>query len=214
MTALREMWEQIPGGHKWLGYFPIYEEVFGHLKKPRVLEIGVYKGASLELWRRYFGSRIVGIDIDPDCARFDSEETPVRIGSQSDPVFLQSVVDEFGPFDLIIDDGGHFSSHQIASFNCLFDALTDDGIYFVEDCETAYWHHTGQRDQAVSFIDFARYLVDLMHDPYMRHDYYFFAKGDGLVAPLITTQISQIRFYDSIVVVYRDQMPPPEVRHL
>jgi hypothetical protein len=50
----------------------------------------------------------------------------VRIGSQADPEFLRRVVREFGPFDLIIDDGSHHSSHIIATFNHLFDAGLKD----------------------------------------------------------------------------------------
>ncbi len=95
--------QPFPGGHKWLGYFQTYDREFGryHGKSPRVLEIGVYRGASLQLWRRFFGdgATIVGIDIDESCTAFNAPEHDihVEIGDQSDPVFLQSVVDKYGP---------------------------------------------------------------------------------------------------------------------
>ena len=158
----------IPGGHKWLHYFEAYQEVFDLLRsRPiRMLEIGVYHGASLAMWRRYLhpDSVIVGIDIDPTCARFEAADRHlhVRIGSQADPVFLAGVVTEFGPFDVILDDGSHVCSHMITSFDELFLAgLRDDGLYIAEDTHTNFWPEF--RDQPYSFIDLCKDLVDYMH---------------------------------------------------
>ena len=106
--------------HKWHHYFDIYER---HLKqfvgtRFRFLEIGVFRGGSLRKCRDYFGAdaTIVGIDIDASCGELDGRYGAVRIGDQSDPEFLSSVCAEFGPFDAILDDGGHDPSQQIASF--------------------------------------------------------------------------------------------------
>ena len=106
---LYQLWTETSGGHKWTQYFAAYREVFGPLtsKPMRILEIGVLNGAGLRLWRKYFAhpdTLVVGIDIQPACARFDSpdEGIRVRIGSQADPVFLQEIIREFGPFDLIL----------------------------------------------------------------------------------------------------------------
>ena len=51
-----------------------------------VLEIGVFHGGSLQMWREYFGrgARIVGIDIDPRCRQFEEEQISVMIGDQAD----------------------------------------------------------------------------------------------------------------------------------
>jgi len=66
----------------------------------RILEIGVLNGAGLRLWRRYFphpDTVVVGIDIEPGCAQFDSpnEGIHVRIGSQAGSKFLQQLIKEF-----------------------------------------------------------------------------------------------------------------------
>lgn len=59
-----------PVVHKWHHYLPIYERYLSPLRsRPiRMLEIGVSKGGSLQLWRKYFGPEAVifGIDIDPE----------------------------------------------------------------------------------------------------------------------------------------------------
>ena len=58
---------------------------------------------------RYFGplAKIIGIDINTKCKQHEVDGIFVRIGDQSDEVFLQSILDEFGPPDIVLDDGSH-----------------------------------------------------------------------------------------------------------
>jgi hypothetical protein len=220
-----EAWRGVPGGHKWLHYFEAYDDVFDALRaRPiRMLEIGVYQGASLEMWRRYLhpDSVIVGIDIDPTCARFEAAERKVhvRIGSQADPVFLAAVVKEFGPFDVILDDGSHVCSHMIKSFDELFLAgLRDDGLYIAEDTHTNFWPE--YRDQPYSFIDLCKDLVDYMHWHHIvmpdEINYRLGLVDDRppLPVPRISAQIREIRFLDSIVVIRKRPIGPlPASQH-
>ncbi len=103
--------------------------------KLRILEIGVLMGGSLQLWKRYFEGRAVfsGSTINPQCAEYEEEGISIRIGDQSSPEFLKSVIDEMGGVDIVIDDGSHIASHQVASFVNLFPALSMGGKYFCED---------------------------------------------------------------------------------
>jgi len=214
--SLYQSWIATPGGHKWSHYFAIYQAVFGPRRAEplRILEIGVLGGSSLRLWKRYFthpGTLIVGIDILPECIQFDApaEGIRVRIGSQTDARFLNRVVEEFGPFDLIIDDGSHHSSHMIASFNHLFaDGLKELGIYFVEDLHANYW--LPWRDSRRSFIDMCKEMVEHMHAHYQSAAPQAFLINKpsdqpmaALEVPLITTMINEIRFFDSIVAIYK-----------
>ena len=215
-NEIYKLWTTVSGGHKWSHYFPIYQEIFSPLARHsvRILEIGVYRGASLDLWRRYFTHPdriIVGLDIDPDCARFDAPEhrVHVRIGSQVDVAFLRSVVEEFGPFDLIIDDGSHISSHIIGSFNYLFaNGLKDPGIYFVEDLHANYWR--GWRDSTQSFLDVCKSLIELMHSHYQTSpsaEFLLDAPSAEIPlpfkVPLVTTTLNEIRVFDSVVVLHK-----------
>lgn len=138
------------GTDKWGPHFytPIYHALFSGLRdKPvRLLEIGVggYRhadvgGASLAMWAEYFPrGRIVGIDVAEKRLQLDPRVV-LRRGSQDDAVFLRSLCDELGPFDIVIDDGSHFPEHVVASFNTLFPLLGGEALYVIEDTQTGYW---------------------------------------------------------------------------
>src|ERR1700733_8181906 len=68
--------------HKWLHYFAIYDQALASYvgSSVKMLEIGVSKGGSLRLWRKFLGSDAVifGVDVDPNCSRHDGEFASVR----------------------------------------------------------------------------------------------------------------------------------------
>ena len=184
---------------KWESYFPAYEKHlarFRGLSDVRMLEIGVSQGGSLDLWRHYFGQQaiLVGIDIEPVCKRFEHGRTFVRIGSQQDEAFLRSVLAEFGPFDIILDDGGHTMRQQIVSFETLFPSLDRRGVYICEDCHTSYQaEFGGGMKNPASFIEYAKDKVDELNG--------WHAQGGArnYVTDLSRTTTS-ISFYQSMVV--------------
>lgn len=202
-----QAWKLHRGGHKWLHYFPIYDQIFKpYFTKPvRILEIGIYQGASIKMLSELFPKKIkyVGIDIDQNCKKYENkdEQIFVEIGSQADSTFLEKLVEKHGPFDIIIDDGSHISSHMIASFNVLFEnGLSERGIYFVEDTHTSYWRD--YRDTPYSFTDFAKHCVEQMGIHYAKcqfKDFQIEHATDKSVSN-ITTMIQEIRFFDSIIV--------------
>jgi len=196
--------------HKWHHYFDIYTRHFEpYRSKPiKMLEIGVFRGGSLRMWKKFFhtDSVIVGIDIDKDCQQYEiaDQQVYVRIGSQGDPDFLAAVNKEFGPFDIILDDGSHKTYHQLVSFTSLFrDALKDGGCYMVEDMHTNYW--TSHVDTPQSFIELSKRMVDMLHEPYLgRKEINFRHKHAEAVSELDVTylgaNLDSIAFYDSVVV--------------
>lgn len=127
-------------------YLRHYERLFERFRASEInlLEIGVDSGASIEVWLSYFEkARIVGIDLNPDCARFARDRAVVRIGSQDDPAFLQSVAAEWKP-SIVIDDGSHLAHHMITAFETLFPALLPGGVYVFEDLSFHFADGVGQ----------------------------------------------------------------------
>jgi hypothetical protein len=181
---------------KWLHYLAIYDTILAPFigSKVKMLEIGVYKGGSLSLWRKYLGddATLFGIDIDPRCAVHDGKFGNVRIGSQDDPSFLRKVIAEMGGVDIILDDGSHIGRHQQASFETLFPLINEGGLYIIEDMHTAYWSNFegGLRKKGTA-IEFLKAEIDKMHEHYFK---------DGLHNQP-TTEIDSIQFFDSIAVI-------------
>jgi hypothetical protein len=133
-------------GSHW--YTQHYQRYFAPLRKNRlnILEIGVggYErseagGGSLRMWKAYFRkSRIVGIDLY-DKVQLSEHRIDIRQCDQTDSEALLRLSREYGGFDIIIDDGSHLNEHVIKTFGVLFPMLRQNGIYVVEDTQTAYW---------------------------------------------------------------------------
>ena len=71
------------------------------------------------MWKDYFvNSTILGIDINPECKNYKEESVFVEIGSQTNEYFLSKISEEYGPFDLIIDDGSHINYDVITKIDC------------------------------------------------------------------------------------------------
>jgi hypothetical protein len=189
-------------------YLDIYDRELAPWMGERVnfLEIGVYKGGSLRMWRDFFApqSSLTFLDIDPACKALEIEGTDIRIGDQTDVPFLQSVIREKGPFDIIVDDGGHKMDQQITSFRALWNALKDGGLYIVEDTHTSYWpgFGGGGHKAAGSFIEFAKDLIDKMHSWYTEDD-------EGFPLHPLAAQIGAIQFFDSLVIIRKELKKPP-----
>ncbi len=189
---------------KWLHYLDVYEKHFAQFRDTKLnfLEIGVYKGGSLEMWRSYFGpeAAIWGVDIDPQCRAYETPGTRVRIGSQDDPVFLRGVIDEMGAPDLILDDGSHVAAHQEASFRTLFPLLKDGGLYVIEDLHTSYWGDFGGGYRvAGTGLERVKDMIDDMHAWYHSRPTSTPAKQE----------IAGIYVYDSIVVIEKKRKARP-----
>jgi hypothetical protein len=126
-----------PGIWKWNHYFEIYERHFGRFRGQEVhlLEIGVYSGGSLGMWREYFGPRckVYGVDIEPSCKAYEGESVRVFIGDQADRNLWQRVKQEVPVLDIVIDDGGHLAEQQIVTLEELLPHLRAGGVYLCED---------------------------------------------------------------------------------
>ncbi len=121
-------------------YTEIYDLFFLPLKHSaiKVLEIGVGRGGSLEMWRDYFKqATIYGIDIVPT-PWIDSKRVKTFVADQADRTQLRSFIAAHGGhFDLIVDDGGHSMSQQQISLGFFFKYLKPGGYYVIEDLHTS-----------------------------------------------------------------------------
>ena len=199
---LIEIGKKYPSSKNISGFIQLYEKYFTPLRdsKINILEIGVDNGDSLRIWREFFSkANICGIDIDKK--NFKINNTNILQGDQSDLNFLKSLVSEYKKFDIIIDDGSHQAKHIIASFNYLFNYLSDNGLYVIEDLQTSYIpRYGGSRinlKKKKSSMNFIKSLTDSIN--YEKNNRPFFKKNkfDGL--------IKSINFHQNIVFIYKGE---------
>lgn len=193
------------GGHWYAPHYQRHFEAVRH-RKLVVMEIGIggYDrpwdgGHSLRAWKWFFpNSLIVGLDLY-DKKQHEEDRIRTYQGSQDDPEFLKRVVSEVGRPDIIIDDGSHLNPHVLVSFNTLFPLLKDDGIYAVEDTQSAYWPTWGGSMDEYNRMDtsmgFLKSLIDgLNHSEYIIPGYKPSYNDKHIVA---------LHFYHNLVFVMK-----------
>ncbi|PZF71053.1 class I SAM-dependent methyltransferase [Taibaiella soli] len=194
--------------NKWNHYLDIYDRHFLPYqgKDVKFLEIGISQGGSLEMWKQYFGagSMFYAMDIIPECKMFERENVKIFIGSQGDPQYLNSILGDIPPLDILLDDGGHFVKDQIVTFNLLWDKVKDGGLYVCEDLHTSYWYsYGGGYMRKGTFIEFVKHLMDVMHAWHSKQPAKFKLEK-------LTEQIKAIHVYESMVVIEKAKVSQPK----
>lgn len=210
MNDLQRFCEQHQGRilRKWVHYFNIYDRYFSKYRdRPIVMvEIGVFKGGSLQMWKSYFapGSLIIGIDINPACKNLEEENIQVHIGSQDDPLFVKFLFESIPAPDIILDDGGHLVTQQIKGFELMFPYVKADGVYMCEDVQTSYWlKYGGGLRRRGTFMEYMKSLTDQLNEWSYRNinEVGSFARS-----------VFCISFHDSVIVVEKSKIEAPEER--
>jgi len=166
------------------------------------------------MWKHYFGpaAQIVSIDIRPECHEFADEQVAVRIGDQSDAVFLGALIDEFGAPDIVLDDGSHQMDHVNATFDYLYPRLQRDALYLVEDTHTAYWPaYGGGLGKPGTFIERMKALIDEMHADNPNHR--AMAEED-IQGSAVSRMTRALHFYDSMVVIEKGAFLTKQARSI
>lgn len=129
-----------------------------------ILEIGVAQGQSLRMWTDYFTKATIhGADISKpceSCVNYSADRMKFHLLDQRDRAQLKNL-EQFAPFDFIIDDGNHFWMEQILTFETLFPYVRNGGIYIVEDTTTSYWKE--YKNHPISTVEYFKGLADEIH---------------------------------------------------
>ncbi|MCX2729159.1 class I SAM-dependent methyltransferase [Saccharopolyspora sp. NFXS83] len=166
------------GSDKWGLHFYAqhYERHFGPLRdRPLVvLELGIggyddpaAGGGSLRMWKRFLPRSLVyGVDVFDKSQVAEQRLFTVR-GDQADPEFLESLIAEIGPVDIVIDDGSHYCPDVVSTFRTLFRHVVPGGLYVIEDLQTSYWPAYGgtsaRPEDPATTMGFLKQLLDGLH---------------------------------------------------
>jgi len=195
-------YDEAPLFDHWVEYADHYEQ---HFPKPdgapvKLLEIGVQSGGSARTWKQYYGSALtyVGIDIEPACMRTASpaEGIFVEIGSQLNTTFLGEVCDRHGPFDAVVDDGGHSGTMMDVSMSTIFqhpNCLSSEAVYTIEDMHTMSMCGAGYCDEPSQVYGIVGRAFGGMHM------HWFAEHNNSWQAPSPwAKQVRNIALYDSL----------------
>ena len=154
----------------------VYERHLRHRRREplRILEIGIggYNGglrsggASLRMWRTYFRrAHVVGVDLQPRDLR--EPRITTAAGDQTDPRFLHGLDREYGPFDLVIDDGSHMNAHVVATFGILWAPPRARRQLRDRDTQTSYLEEFGGGGPGTpgTSMEMVKRLGDAPNDP-------------------------------------------------
>ena len=133
----------------------------------------------------------------------DLRHDTIEIGDQEDRHFLRELCDVYGPFDLVIDDGGHTMPQQINTFEVVYPNVKADGVYLVEDLLTSYRpNFNGGLRRPGTFIEYSKNLIDKLH-AWHSHEPDIFAVDD------FTRTTFGLHYYDSVLVIERRPIEAP-----
>jgi hypothetical protein len=128
------------------------------------------------------------------------------------------VLREIGAPDVVIDDGGHTANQQITAFEELYPALSENGLYFVEDTHTSLWagRFMDRADQQ-SFLQFSfARCAELMEWTGRAENFQILGsdQSDSLAdaASAFCRGTKAISFFDSMIVYERAHRRVP--RHV
>ncbi len=201
-NPLRKYFENVdegPGIWKWLHYFNAYHQ---HLQKfvgqeVSIVEVGVYSGGSMPMWREYFGERchVHGIDIQPECKSYENEHTTIHIGDQANRQFWNQFRAAVPHVDILIDDGGHTAEQQMVTLEEMLPHLQPGGVFLCEDI-----HGLGNE-----FTSFVGSLIDNLNAAYRTAD-----RNNVVVANTpFQASIRSINVYPYLVVIEKFAEPSP-----
>lgn len=112
-------------------YGSFYDDLFQRLRPQALLEIGVYRGASLRAWRAAGVADVYGVDRDVAQSHCGPA---VLYGTM--PEDAATIARRLPVLDLIIDDGSHLYPDYTATAEVLLQRLRPGGVYVIEDIQT------------------------------------------------------------------------------
>lgn len=180
-------------------YFSVYESLFNKFRGKEVtfLEVGVFNGGSLNMWREYFGpqARIIGVDLNPVALKLVDQGFEIFIGDQESQDFWIDLKSKVGSVDIILDDGGHKNLQQAVTLFYGADMVMDGGLVVIEDVHTSYFKRFGNPGY-YSFVNFSKRLIDVINSRFM-----FLKKIDSKLGGMVWS----IQYFESIIAFSIDR---------
>lgn len=201
---------------KGRAYFQAYERHTSRFvdKVPRILEIGIDQGGSIEMWYKRFDGKceIWGVDIRDKSVALQKEfhkegmnSVHLIKGDQGSSKFWDEFLAD-KQFDIVVDDGSHQVTHQILTFEKVFPKIRDGGVYICEDLCTSYWPKWGGGfKKKGTMVEYMKNHVDFLNERDANNKRY---GGNAGVPSGFRRVASSVCFYDGLVAIDKIALPP------
>ena len=129
-------------------YLPLYQQLLiGKKESARnILEVGIYDGGSIKLWRDFFiNSTVYGLDIMHANRVWSAIKNDPRIilhtstDAYNPEIFANNFLNKNIKFDFMLDDGPHTLESMQQFIKLYSQIMTDDGILIIEDVQSWDW---------------------------------------------------------------------------
>jgi hypothetical protein len=129
-------------------YLPLYYNLLKNKKETalNVLEIGIYQGGSIKLWKDFFiNATVYGLDI----MNINDIYTEIKhnekiilytsIDAYDNDFFTNNFLNKNVKCDFMLDDGPHTLESMKQFIKLYSQIMTDDGILIIEDVQSWDW---------------------------------------------------------------------------
>lgn len=181
-------------------YLRIYEPLIPADVPVKLLEVGWYEGASMRTWREYLHpeSIVVGVDINQPAEPVDRVHFRKANATTGE---VEKVADEFGPFDVIVDDGSHLSRDVVQTLLLLWDDVTPGGLYIIEDLHVSYhkdwngWDPTDPQQRRLFTMTSMQFLKKVTDDVHLGH------AGAGPKNMSLAHDVASVAFHPGVAIL-------------
>jgi hypothetical protein len=154
-----------------------YDGYFNQMRNEtlNILEIGIFKGESLKMWKEYFPkSEIYGLDIN-NLKYLEEDRIFIEQADQTDINRMNKVFSKV-KFDIIIDDGGHSMYQQQLTLISMLHRLKRGGYFIVEDLHTSlephpFYNNDPSKRTALELIENFKNKKEDFNNFYINKDY-------------------------------------------
>jgi hypothetical protein len=169
-------------------YLETYDKLFQSKKygNVNVLEIGIYQGGSIKLWKDYFiNGHIYGVEINgldtilDNSIKHDDRITLYTNTNAYDDNFLKSKLDNI-KFDFLIDDGPHTLESMIFYLTNYVHLLKADGVLIIEDVQDYSWIEVLKNNTPTEFQQYIK-VIDIRHIKGRYDDLLFIIDKSGVL---------------------------------
>jgi Methyltransferase domain len=195
------------GIYKGRHYFDVYVRHLARFVGGEVVivEVGVYSGGSVEMWKHYFGENatIHGVDIQEACRAYEGDGVHIHIGDQGDRAFWKRFKEDVPYIDVLIDDGGHHPNQMRVTFEELFPIMRPGGVYICEDIiSNAFLAYLGGFAEHLM-----RYTKAPLAEPGVASGFLLPQAGVASAADSLQQAVRSIHLYPFVAVVERTLEP-------